>query len=378
MVPISRKIAAGLFVLLLAGSLAHGEEGPTREPGDTKEIPVQNAPKKAPDKDIFLLKNGDRMQGTFESLADHQIHFQDVSLDEIALGDLVLEFADIVQVQFRAENTFDFPNKKKLVGVAKISGDTITVQTKEREERLPRSDLVSITKGSISELDLWSGGASVGLTKNSGNSNELQLLVLAHLVREGEKVRFRTNYRNDLSKTNDVDTVKNQRLDARVDLLIRDRLYLTPAMLDYYSDEFQNIDWRLSPGAGAGYEIVQGKKTEWDVNIALVYQETHYISVTPPESTEDSAVALKLQTHFKLAFNSFVTLHGNYSLTADLEDSQDITQHSLVKLEVDMSRHLDLNLAFVWDRVGDPRANSQGVVPKKDDFKISFGAGVHF
>jgi len=378
MAPILQKIAAGLCVFLLAGSVAHGEEEPAREASNPKEIPGQSAPEKAQDKDIFLLKNGDRMQGTFESLADHQIHFQDVSLDEIALGDLVLEFADIVQVQFRAENTFDFPNKKKLVGVAKISGDTITVQTQEREERLPRSDLVSITKGSISELDLWSGGASVGLTKNSGNSNELQLLVLAHLVREGEKVRFRTNYRNDLSKTNDVDTVKNQRLDARIDLLIRDRLYLTPAMLDYYSDEFQNIDWRLSPGAGAGYEIVQSKKAEWDANLALVYQETHYVSVFGTQSIQENAVALKLQTHFKLAFNSYVTLHGDYSLTADLEDTQDITQHSLIKLKVDMSRHLDLNLAFVWDRVGDPQANALGVVPKKDDFKISFGAGVHF
>ena len=85
-----------------------------------------------------------------------------------------------------------------------------------------------------------------------------------------------------------------------------------------------------------------------------------------------------MQTHFKLAFNSYVTLHGDYSLTADLEDTQDITQHSLIKLKVDMSRHLDLNLAFVWDRVGDPQANALGVVPKKDDFKISFGAGVHF
>ena len=378
MAPIFQRIAAGFCAFLLAGSVAHGEEEPAREPRNPKEIPVQSAPEKAPDKDIFLLKNGDRMQGTFESLADHQIHFQGVSLDEIALGDLTLEFADIVQVQFRAENTFDFPNKKKLVGVAKISGDTITVQTKEREERLPRSDLVSITKGSISELDLWSGGASVGLTKNSGNSNELQLLVLAHLVREGEKVRFRTNYRNDLSKTNGLDTVKNQRLDSRVDLLIRDRLYLSPAMLDYYSDEFQNIDWRLSPGAGAGYEIVQNKKAEWDANLALVYQETHYVSVFGTQSPQENAVALKFQTHFKLAFNSYVTLHGDYSLTADLEDTQDITQHSLVKLKVDMSRHLDLNLAFVWDRVGDPQANAQGVVPKKDDFKISFGAGVHF
>jgi hypothetical protein len=299
-------------------------------------------------------------------------------MNGIALGDLDLAFADIVEIRFHAENTFLLPNQKKVVGVGKISGQEVTVRTEAGTERFPRSDLVSIAKGRISEFDLWSGGASVGLTKNSGNSNELQLLVLAHLVRQGETLRFRTHYRNNLSETDGVETVKNQRLDSRLDYFVGDRLYLTPAILDYYSDEFQNIDWRVSPGAGAGYEIIRRKKAEWDAALALVYQQTRYVSVLGSRSAQDDAVAIKLQTHFKLDFNSYLSLRGDYSVTVDLEDSADITQHSLIKLDVAMTRHLNLNLAFVWDRVGDPQANAQGIVPKKDDFKISFGAGVHF
>ena len=302
------------------------------------------------------------------------IKFEGVKVDKIDLGDLTLAFGDIVELQFASENTFEFSNQKKVVGIAKVSGDTLTIVTDNGTQQFPRVDLISIAKGQISELDLWSAGASVGLTKNSGNSDELQLLVLAHLVRRGETVRFRTHYLNNLSKTDGDDTVKNQRLDSRIDVFIGERLYLTPAMLDYYSDEFQNIDWRLSPGAGAGYQVVQGKRAEWDIDMALVYQQTRY---TPPLG-QDNAIAVKLQTHFKMKFTDYLQLNGNYSIVADLEDTANVTQHSLVKLDVGITEHVDLNLAFVWDRVGEPQANSMGVVPKKNDFKLSFGAGLRF
>lgn len=329
---------------------------------------------KAPEEERFLLSNGDWMSGSFESLDDHEIKFEGVHVDKIDLGDLTLAFGDIVELQFGSENTFVFPNQKKVVGVAKVSGDTLTIVTDDGTQRFPRPDLVSIAKGRISEFDLWSGGASVGLTKNSGNSDELQLLVLAHFIRQGDTLRFRTHYLNNLSKTDGADTVKNQRLDSRIDVFVSERLYLTPAMLDYYSDAFQNIDWRLSPGAGAGYQVVQGKRAEWDIDMALVYQKTRY---TPPLG-EDNAIALKLQTHFRVKFTDYLRLNGNYSIVADLEDTANVTQHSLVKLDVGITEHVDLNLAFVWDRVGEPKANSLGDVPKKNDFKLSFGAGLRF
>ncbi|MCS5635695.1 MAG: DUF481 domain-containing protein, partial [Myxococcota bacterium] len=285
---------------------------------------------KAPVQERFLLSNGDWMSGSFESLDDHEIKFEGVHVDKIDLGDLTLAFGDIVELQFGSENTFVFPNQKKVVGVAKVSGDTLTIVTDDGTQHFPRIDLVSIAKGRISEIDLWSGGASIGLTKNSGNSDELQLLVLAHLVRQGETVRFRTHYLNNLSKNKGVPTVNNQRLDSRIDVFIGERLYVTPAILDYYSDAFQNIDWRLSPGAGAGYQVVQGKRAEWDIDMALVYQQTRY---TPPLG-QDNAVALKLQTHFRVKFTDYLRLNGNYSIVADLEDTANVTQHSLVKLDV--------------------------------------------
>ena len=79
-----------------------------------------------------------------------------------------------------------------------------------------------------------------------------------------------------------------------------------------------------------------------------------------------------------MKFTDSLRMNGNYSIVADLQDSADITQHALLKLDVGITRHVDLNLAFVWDRVGDPQRNEAGDLPKKNDFKLSFGAGLRF
>ena len=39
---------------------------------------------------------------------------------------------------------------------------------------------------------------------------------------------------------------------------------------------------------------------------------------------------------------------------------------------------LDLDVSFVWDRVQEPRPESSGLVPKKDDYRLIFGFGFDF
>ena len=96
------------------------------------------------------------------------------------------------------------------------------------------------------------------------------------------------------------------------------------------------------------------------------------------QSASEDAAAIRLHTRFNFKLSSHVELGGDYSVTVNLENSEDVTQHSLLKLDIAATRHLELNLAFIWDRVGDPQANALGVLPEKDDYKVSFGVGFHF
>jgi hypothetical protein len=37
-------------------------------------------------------------------------------------------------------------------------------------------------------------------------------------------------------------------------------------------------------------------------------------------------------------------------------------------LEIELTRRLDLDLSFVWDRIQDPKPEADGQVPEHDDY----------
>jgi hypothetical protein len=52
--------------------------------------------------------------------------------------------------------------------------------------------------------------------------------------------------------------------------------------------------------------------------------------------------------------------------------------HFITGFSVDSFGPLDFDISFVWDRVQQLRADSSGIVPKKDDFRLILGLGFDF
>ena len=60
------------------------------------------------------------------------------------------------------------------------------------------------------------------------------------------------------------------------------------------------------------------------------------------------------------------------------EESGTYSHHLFTGLDFELTSLLDLEVGFVWDRVQDPQPDSAGVVPEKDDYRLSFGLGIDF
>jgi long-subunit fatty acid transport protein len=50
----------------------------------------------------------------------------------------------------------------------------------------------------------------------------------------------------------------------------------------------------------------------------------------------------------------------------------------VTSLSVDLTDDLELDVSFVWDRVNEPAANANGVVPLPDDFRTTVGVSWTF
>jgi hypothetical protein len=54
------------------------------------------------------------------------------------------------------------------------------------------------------------------------------------------------------------------------------------------------------------------------------------------------------------------------------------THHGVLTLEFEVSRLLDLDVSFLWDRVSVPKPQEDGTVPKPDDFRLILTLGLDF
>jgi hypothetical protein len=63
----------------------------------------------------------------------------------------------------------------------------------------------------------------------------------------------------------------------------------------------------------------------------------------------------------------------DYSFQIVNEEAGSYTHHFITTLSTDLIKNLDFDFSFIWDRIHDPQPDSEGNIPKKDDYQIILG-----
>lgn len=322
--------------------------------------------------DWIQLKSGEWLKGRLKALQDEKLEFESEELDE-----LEFKWEDVFQVRSPHIQDLLFEDKAEASGPIAITREWVTVGgTPPRT--FPRAQLLSITRGGSRERNYWSGDAAIGLTVRSGNADEVLYNAQARLQRRTPATRFTLDYLGNISSTNGTKSSNNHRVNAEYDLWLSRRLYLVLPSGEYFTDDFQNIAHRLTFGAGLGYDLVDRSALEWNVSALPSYQATRFDSVQATESDSKNAGALVLGSEFDWEISRRVDLVLEYQGQFTNSELGETLHHSVSKLEIELSKLFELDISFVWDRVGDPQADVNGITPEKDDFRLVLGFGVDF
>ena len=108
------------------------------------------------------------------------------------------------------------------------------------------------------------------------------------------------------------------------------------------------------------------------------YQKTQFESVQLGDAPSESTPALVVGTYYDTELTKTLDFEGRYSFQILNEESGRFTHHLLVALESELTRWLDFDISFVWDRTKDPQPEADGTVPKQDDFYLIFALGIDF
>lgn len=321
--------------------------------------------------DWIQLKSGEWLKGELIALYDGSLEFDSDELDK-----LTLDWDDVRQV--RTGRVVQVRSKDRaLTGRLVIEGNTVQVFG-DTTQQFDRAQLVSIAPGEPRESSYWSGNVTLGFNLREGNSEQVEANTLASVRRRTVKTRFLFDYVGNYNLTDDITVTNNQRVNAGIDWFVTSRFFVRPVLVEYLRDPFQNFAQRWTIGAALGYQLVDTSRISWEANAGPAYQHTTFVSVAEGESEIEKTAALWAGTTYKNELTDDIDYTFDYRFLVTKPEAGRYTHHFLTGLSIDSVGPLDFDISFVWDRVQRPRAESTGVVPKKDDYRLILGLGFDF
>jgi hypothetical protein len=332
----------------------------------------QPPPPMPDDFDWIQLNSGEWLKGEIIVMYEDSLQFDSDELDE-----LTLDFSDIKQIRSAQTIQVAFEDDTVAVGKLFLDGEELRVLG-DGEVASTRSQVLSLIAGQPKERNYWSGKIGAGLNLRTGNTEQTEFNANATVQRRTPKDRIQLDYLGNFSQSQGETLADNQRADANWKRFLSKRFYVSPVFAEYYRDPFQNIAARYSIGAGAGYNIVDSSKIEWDVSAGLAYQRTDFDQVLEGDDTSADTPALAIGTRYDNELTGWMDYFFDYSFFVVNEESGTYNHNIYTGFEFEFLGDFDFDVGLVWDRIQDPRQSSDGSFPQQDDFRTIFGLSYSF
>ncbi len=364
-----------LLLIWLAAGLAGCKTTPKPAPESAGLESVAFEPPRpgTGDFDWVQLKNGEWLKGEIKDLQDQSFSFESDELDT-----LQLKSEDVHAIYSSKDQTCVFEDSTSVLGIVRIVGNRVTVRTPKGETHYARRDLRSIIPGGHTEWDYWSGKYTLGLTVRQGNTDQTDASSFLSVQRRSPAARSRFEYRAVTGSVEEQETVNNQIGSFRHDIFLSPRVYLTAPSVQYYADKFQNIDYRITPGAGLGYELIDRGDMEWSVGGGAGYQYTRFEEVELGQDESAGGAAILGATDFSWELTEKLDFEFQYSTTIGLDEDLGTDHHVMTTLSIEVWKDLDFDISLTWDRVGSAQRTSDGSQPDEDEVGLYVGIGVEF
>ena len=322
--------------------------------------------------DWIQLKHGEWLKGRLTGMQNHKLEF-----DSEEFGEQTFDWKDIQRLWAPKFNQVAFEKQGAVVGSLLITRDQVQVAG-EQTNTYPRSELVSIAPGGRSEWDNWSAKLALGLNFRAGNTKQVDYNAHIAIARLTPSSRLKLDYLGNYSELDGVESANNQRITTGFDYFLSKRLYLQLPLVEYYKDPLQNLSYRLTLGGGVGYDLISTARTRWTVTLGPAYQINQYDSVEAGQESHKEAFATVLGSRIDIELTKRIDLILEYRGQLTSKEVGETTHHSIATLSVDLTRRLDLDVSFVWDRISSPKTDASGITPLKDDFRLTLGLGIKF
>ncbi|MEY4388269.1 MAG: hypothetical protein RLY20_3552 [Verrucomicrobiota bacterium] len=323
--------------------------------------------------DWIQLTSGEWLKGKIKSMQDEKLEFDSEELDS-----LTFDWEKIRSVRSPRMVSVRIEKLKPVDGSILVASNQVQVVTAEATNTYPRNDLLAITPTGNREVDKWTGKVTVGVSFRAGNTHETDVDVFTSVQRRTPDTRLGLEYSGNYGKVNGAEVEQNHRFKGQFDYFLSRRLFVRVPDVEYYRDPLQNLEHRLTLGAGVGYDLIKTPKTEWNITVSPSYQRNWFDSVQVGEASTASSAALVLSTKFDTELTQRLDWIFEYRGQLSRKETGNDTHYARTALEFEIHKRLKLDLSFEWERISRPQTDGGGATPTPDDFRLITSLGIDF
>jgi hypothetical protein len=319
--------------------------------------------------DWARLDTSEWVKGEMIVMHDDVMRFDSDKFDEIDV-----DWEDIHDLRLARPRVFRRKGRRTYAGMGELRGGVIRILTADGGQvEFPKDELVSIVYTNEQELRNWHLRIGASLNARAGNTDEQDISATALIHRYTPFNRWTSRYSGTFSRVDGDRTVNNHRASSELDFLLSPRFFVRVPSFEFFSDEFQNIDGRYTPGASLGYDVIDTSIVDWLLTIGGAGQVTNYDGGV---SDVDGVVLFSSELTIELPRDVDIDL--NYNLQLAYTDLDKTNHNTSMVLSIEIWGPLEVDVGAYWDRIEVPRRDNDGDRPESDDFRLTAGISLDF
>jgi putative salt-induced outer membrane protein YdiY len=320
--------------------------------------------------DIVVFKNGDRLSGKIETVADGKLT-------------LSTESAGMVTIDMAHVDTFSTDAPIKL----QLNDGTVLSQkvnaSRGGEVELAGSETIKGQPLALSALaavnppekpkPAWTGNVTGGYVQTTGNSETTNASVDLKLSRRTEDDRTTVSGYYLFGKEKTAGGQEQTSTDkwgvlGKYDYFLTQRFY-TFVNASYERDRVANLDARAIGGGGVGYQWFESPEMNFNTDAGLGFMHEQYSNPTRTTNT----VVGQLGDHFDRKLTDTLTFLQDLRFYPDLKKPANFKVNASAELRAALTKTIYANFKVIMDHNSEPAAGA-----KKTDMTYIVGVGVTF
>ena len=286
--------------------------------------------------DQIVLKNGDTITGSIIKKDGAKL-----TIKSEFLGEVSMPWSAVKSITSDSELSVVLPGGETVKGKLVSSGDQLQVAVGSQTKTAPLSGVSAVRNDAEQHnyerlqhphfSQLWVGTVDFGLALARGNSrtDTLTTAATAARVTTTDKLSVYFNQIHGTARVNNLTSTIASAVRGgwKYNRSVSARAFVT-GFDDYEHDRFQNLNFRLVAGLGAGIKAVKTERAQMDLDAGVDYLRENFMDGLHRNSSEGNfgnAFALKISkvTSLTQAARAFFNMQdsGAYRFNFDLSEN---------------------------------------------------------